>query len=184
MSEITKVQKVGTIEPLIAVHQYNMQSPTRFAKITMNVDNISYCVEEDVQYFKYNDKDVNAATIAYCSDLIGDTIDQKAIVDLFSDLHKILSKVTKRYYYMNNGSIITTVMSPAIEAPIVDDEGFYILNPAKPEWWLKNVALNTIIEEIRKEIPDFSPWKGLGDTFIQYLEKVSKPKRSALLPNK
>lgn len=184
MSEITKVQTVGTIEAVIAVHQHNIQSPPRFGKITMNVDNIAYCVIEEVAYFKYTDKDVNKAVIAYNSDLIGETIEHKAVVDLFADFHKILSKVTKRYYYMNNGSIITTVLSPAIEQQITDDEGFYILNPAKPEWWTKNFALNTVIEEIQKHIPTFSPWKGMGDEFIRYLDKASKPPRSALLPNK
>lgn len=90
----------------------------------------------------------------------------------------------KRTYYMNNGSIITTLISPCISEPILtDDGGYYVVASADSDWWMKNTALKTVIEAIREHIPSFSPWKGKSDDFIALLSEESN-KRSALLPKK
>lgn len=181
--EVTLVKHFGNVEGCVALFQTNINSPVKLCKLTINTNNISVCVNEEVQYFKFNDKEVDAALLKYRASLEKD-IDHKEVVSLFADLHKLLDKVEKRTYYMNNGSIITTMISPCISEPIFTDDGaYYIVASAVSDWWLKNNALKTVIDAIREHIPTFSPWKGKGDDFIALLSEESN-KRSALLPKK
>ena len=181
--QVTLVQHFGNIEGCVALFQPSINSPAKVCKLTMNVNNISVCLVDEVQYFKFNDREVDAALLKYRANLEKD-IDHKELVTLFGDLHKLLEKVIKRTYYMNNGSIITTMISPCISEPILtDDGGYYVVASADSDWWMKNTALKTVIEAIREHIPSFSPWKGKGDDFIALLSEESN-KRSALLPKK
>ncbi|AFU62341.1 hypothetical protein [Escherichia phage EC6] len=52
-------------------------------------------MNEEVQYFKFNDKEVDAALLKYRANLEKD-IDHKEVVSLFADLHKLLDKVEKK----------------------------------------------------------------------------------------
>lgn len=181
--QVHLVSFYGNIEGLIAAFQPTITSPAKVVKQTFNVNNVSVCLIDEVQYFKFTDKEVDEALLKYRIDLEKD-IDHKDVVTLFADLHKTLSKVTKRTYYMNSGAVVTTYISPMTEEPILtDDKQFYVMSASSPDWWMKNNALKVVIEGIREHIPDFSPWKGAKDTFIGILDNV-RDKRSTLLPKK
>ncbi|QAX98339.1 hypothetical protein EcSzw1_124 [Escherichia phage EcSzw_1] len=183
MPRVTLVQHFGNIEGILAAFQPTVNSPAKVCTVTMNVNNISACVIEEVQYFKYNDKEVDAALLKYRATLDKD-INHRDVVSLFGDLHKLLEKVLKRTYYMNSGAIITTYISPCITEPVLtDDAQFYVTAASSPDWWMKNNALKTVVEAIREHIPGFSPWRGAKDDFISMLEN-ERNRRSALLPKK
>lgn len=183
MPQVTLVQYFGNIEGILAAFQPTINSPAKVCTLTMNVNNITACVIEEVQYFKYNDKEVDAALLKYRAGLKKD-INHREVVTLFGDLHKLLENVTKRVYYMNSGAVITTYLSPCITEPVLtDDLKYYVLAASSSDWWMKNEALKTVIEAIRQHIPGFSPWKGATDDFIAMLEN-ERNRRSALLPKK
>ena len=180
---INYVQFMGNVQGIIGTFQPSITSPAKVVKMTMDVNNISACVVDEVQYFKFNDKEVDEALLKYRLDLEKD-IDHKEVVDLFGDLHNMLDKVVKRTYYMNSGAIITTATSPYTEEFILtDDKQYFIMNASVPDWWMKNTGLKTIVDAIRQHIPDFSPWKGADDTMTAYLI-ASQDRRSPLLPKK
>lgn len=180
---VNLVQFIGNVQGFVAAFQPNISSPAKVVKLTMDVNNISACIVEEIQYFKFNAKEVDEALLKYRLDLEKD-IDHKEVVSLFGDLHDMLDKVIKRTYYMNSGAIITSFISPYTkEVILTDDEQYFVMSASESDWWMKNTGLKTIIESIRKHIPDFSPWRGARDTMIAYLTAV-RDKRSALLPKK
>lgn len=181
--QVNYVQYCNNIQGVIAAFQPSITSPAKVVKLTMDVNNISVCIVDDIQYFKFSAKEVDEALLKYRLDLEKD-IDHKEVVNLFGDLHDMLDKVHKRTYYMNNGSVITTFTSPHTDEVILTDDGqYFVMTASMSDWWMKNTGIKTIIESIRQHIPDFSPWKGAGDTIIEYLTAV-RDKRSALLPKK
>lgn len=180
---INFVQFMGNVQGLIAAFQPSLTSPAKVVRLTMDVNNISACVVDEVQYFKFNAKEVDEALLKYRLDLEKD-IDHKEVVNLFGDLHDMLDKVVKRTYYMNSGAVITSMTSPYTkEVILTDDEQYFVMSASESDWWMKNTGLKTIVESIRKHIPDFSPWKGARDTIIGFMMDA-KDKRSALLPKK
>lgn len=181
--QVMLVQHYGNIQGVLAAFQPSITSPVKVVKQTMNLNNISTCVIEEVQYFKFTDKEVDEALLKYRLDLEKD-IDHPEVVNLFGDLHKMLDGVHKRTYYMNSGAVITTFTSPFTDEVILtDDKQFYVMSASVSDWWMKNTGLRTIIEAIREHIPDFSPWKGSRDDFIAILESV-RDRKSKLLPRK
>ncbi|AZV01506.1 hypothetical protein vBSflM004_117 [Shigella phage vB_SflM_004] len=100
---------------------------------------------EEVQYFKFTDKEVDEALLKYRLDLEKD-INHQELVTLFGDLHKLLEKVMKRTYYMNNGSIVTTLISPFTDEVILtDDKQFFVMTASSSDWWMKNTGMKTIL---------------------------------------
>lgn len=181
--QVMLVQHYGNIQGVLAAFQPSITSPVKVVKQTMNLNNISTCVIEEVQYFKFTDKEVDEALLKYRLDLEKD-IDHPEVVNLFGDLHKMLDGVPKRTYYMNSGAVITTFTSPFTDEVILtDDKQFFVMSASVSDWWMKNTGLRTIIEAIREHIPDFSPWKGSRDDFIAILESV-RDRKSKLLPRK
>lgn len=181
--QVNYVQYCNNIQGVIAAFQPSITSPAKVVKLTMDVNNISVCIVDDIQYFKFSAKEVDEALLKYRLDLEKD-IDHKEVVNLFGDLHDMLDKVHKRTYYMNNGSVITTFTSPHTDEVIFTDDGqYFVMTASMSDWWMKNTGIKTIVEAIRQHIPDFSPWKGTKDTIVGYLTDV-RDKRSALLPKK
>ncbi|URY12556.1 hypothetical protein [Shigella phage ESh20] len=181
--QVALVQHYGNVQGVLAAFQPNINSPAKVVKLTMDVNNISACVIEDVQYFKFSSKEVDEALLKYRLDLEKD-INHQEVVKLFGDLHDMLDKVHKRTYYMNGGSVITTYTSPFTkEVILTDDEQFFVMTASSSDWWVKNTGMKTIIEAIRQHIPNFSPWKGASDDFIAILEDV-RSRKSKLLPRK
>ena len=181
--QVNYVQYCNNIQGVIAAFQPSITSPAKVVKLTMDVNNISVCIVDDIQYFKFSAKEVDEALLKYRLDLEKD-IDHKEVVNLFGDLHDMLDKVHKRTYYMNNGSVITTFTSPHTDEVILTDDGqYFVMTASMSDWWMKNTGIKTIVEAIRQHIPDFSPWKGTKDTIVGYLTDV-RDKRSALLPKK
>lgn len=181
--QVNYVQYCNNIQGVIAAFQPSITSPAKVVKLTMDVNNISVCIVDDIQYFKFSSKEVDEALLKYRLDLEKD-IDHKEVVNLFGDLHDMLDKVHKRTYYMNNGSVITTFTSPHTDEVILTDDGqYFVMTASMSDWWMKNTGIKTIVEAIRQHIPDFSPWKGTKDTIVSYLTDV-RDKRSALLPKK
>lgn len=90
--QVTLVQHFGNIEGCVALFQPSINSPAKVCKLTMNVNNISVCLVDEVQYFKFNDREVDAALLKYRASLEKD-IDHKELVTLFATFTSFLKRL-------------------------------------------------------------------------------------------
>lgn len=142
--------------------------PARRCTVTMS--DVSLTVYEEVNLFNFTPHKVDQCFPSVAASCQA-TIDRSVFNQDFKDLIVAVEKVQRTTMSLRSGDKIIT----NVAKQIVQDEatGYLEFAPEREEWWMGNPHIQPIIVSIQSYLPDFAPWRGLGDNYISLFSRRS-----------